>query len=60
MSAREKAAELVAFDASNTQELYGAPAAYSRNNLARLFVGRTEARMLAQVEHALSGTYLLY
>lgn len=33
-------------------------AAYSRGNLARLFVGRSEARSLSQVEHALLGNWL--
>jgi hypothetical protein len=60
MLAPGKAAAIAALDTTNTQpphrHVSNAPAAYSRGNLARLFVGRSEARELSQVEEALLGT----
>jgi hypothetical protein len=57
-----KAANPITDGASNIllrqQQVSDTAAAYSRGNLARLFVGRSEARWLSQVEHALLGNWL--
>lgn len=58
MSTGGEAADPIAGGASNIllhQRQGSETAAYSRGNLARLFVGRSEAWWLSQVEDAVSG-----
>lgn len=63
MSTGGNAADPIAGWASNNsprQHQVLETAAYSRGNLARLFVGRYEVRWLSQVEHALIGNWFIY